>query len=150
MASRRPSLTAHPFRPLLSALSLLSLLTGGCSMHMPLPGKLASEAETMPVREKKSLLTDRIHWVRFGPFLAERIRKHQAPSEWDGRLGRARLQSDADYRFLLRTGAEGDWTCSCRNHAERVDFFPDLGPIREIGYRISLECGLEPSSGGPA
>ncbi len=150
MAPRRTGRFEIPTLPQLCAmlLALLCLIFGGCSMHMPISRDLAAQAEEMTVRRKKSLLTDRIHWLRFGPYRAAHIHNKQDPSEWDGRLGRARLQSEANYDFLLQKGDGGAMKCSCRNRAERVDFFPELGPVRELGYDIALDCGFVAADGG--
>jgi hypothetical protein len=123
------------------------LFLAGCALRMPIPRDLAAKAEEMPVRRKHSLLTDRVHWVRFGPYRVEQIRKRRNPAEWDGRLGLATLNSEAFYDYVVEY-PEGSWKCACRNSAERRDYFPTLGPIREVGYRISLECGIMPGKGG--
>ena len=95
----------------ISAFMGLFLLTG-CALRMPLSRDLAVKAEEMPVRRKHPLLTDRVHWVRFGPYRVEQIRKRRNPAEWDGHLGLATLHSEAFYDYVVAFSG-GSWKCTC-------------------------------------
>jgi hypothetical protein len=128
--------------------SCLSAVLTGCALHMPIPDDLASKAEEMPVRRKNSMLTDRIKWVHFGPYSVESIHKHGSPTDREGRFGHAKLKSETRYDFRVESGEGTAWTGDCRNHAEREDYLPFLGRARELGYRISLACDLNPAGGG--
>ncbi|MDB5051543.1 MAG: hypothetical protein JWO30_4614 [Fibrobacteres bacterium] len=126
---------------------LAGMLTA-CSMHMPIPDELASKAEEMPVKRKNSMLTDRVKWVHFGPYSVEDIHAKGKPTDRSGKFGHSKQASEARYYFSVVSGEKAPWTCDCRNHAEREDYFPLLGRAREVGYRVTLECSLIPPGGG--
>ncbi|HKP94853.1 MAG TPA: hypothetical protein VJ385_03750 [Fibrobacteria bacterium] len=127
--------------------SLLALL-GGCALHMPLSGDLASKAQEMRVQRKHAILTNRIKWVHFGPYNVEDIRIRGKATDRKGGFGHTKMNTETRYGYRVQAEAGIVWTCDCLNRAEREDYFPLLGRARELGYLVTLECGLTPSGGG--
>ena len=120
------------------------LALAGCSAGKPtLPEELAS-AETLPVKKKLFILFSGER-LAFGDWQVHEVKRDTSHSIQRPRYSRIEVALKETYTFRMSGGGSPEWLAECRNQGSRQDEVPFIGPIRERGYRITLQCDLMPA-----